>query len=68
MKVADLTLEELRELIREVMDETFRELLIDPEAGLELREEIEERLAASLTSKERIPLDEVKKRIGLSEL
>lgn len=68
MKVADITLEELRDLIREVMDETIREVFIDLDAGLELREEIEERLAASLASKERIPLDEVKKRIGLSEL
>ncbi len=68
MKVADLTVEELKNLIREVVDEKFRELIFDPDYGLELREEVEERLIASLASKERIPLDEVKRRLGLSEL
>ena len=68
MKVTDLTIEEIRDFITEVVDEKLRELLADPDSGLELREEIEERLATSLASKERVPLDEVKKRIGLSEL
>lgn len=66
MKVSDLTTEELKNLIREAVDEKFSELLFDPDDGLELREDIEERLKTSLTSKERIPLEEVKKRVGLS--
>jgi hypothetical protein len=40
----------------------------DPDYGLELRQDVEERLTASLASKETISLDEVKKRLGLSEL
>ena len=68
MKVTDLTIEEIRDFITEVVDEKLRELLADPDSGLELREEIEERLATSLASKERVLLAEVKKRIGLSEL
>ena len=66
MKVTDLTIEELKNLIRDVVDEKFREILSDPDNGLELREEIEQRLKASLASKERIPLEEVKRRIRLS--
>jgi hypothetical protein len=39
--------------------------LFDPDNGLELRDEVEQRLKASLGSKERIPFEEVKKRLGL---
>jgi hypothetical protein len=62
MRVADLTIEELRRIIKEIMDEKFRELLFDPDEGLELKEEIEQRLRASLLSTERIPFEEVKER------
>ena len=37
-RVADLTVDELRGLIREVMISTIKELLGDPDEGLELRE------------------------------
>ena len=49
-KVADLSVDELRSLIREVVTETFAELLYDPDEGLELREEIKSRLAESVTA------------------
>jgi hypothetical protein len=65
MKVTDLTIEELKKLIWDVLDEKFRELFFDPDNGLELREEVEQRLKASLSSKERVPFEEVKKRLGL---
>jgi len=68
LKIADLTTEELKSIIREVMEEKFKEFLVDPDYGLELREEIEKRLTDSLTSKKRISLEEVKKRLGLSEI
>lgn len=68
MKIADLTTEEFKSIIREVMEEKFKEFLVDPDYGLELREEIEKRLSDSLTSKKRISLEEVKKRLGLSEI
>lgn len=68
MKIADLSPEELKSILREVMEEKFKEFLFDPDYGLELRERIEERLIDSLASKERIPLEEVKKRLGLSEI
>ena len=62
MRVADLTIEELRRIIKEIMDEKFKELLFDPDEGLELKEEIEQRLRASLLSTERTPFEEVKER------
>jgi len=65
MKVADLSKEELRALISEVVEEELRELF-DPDYGLELREDFIARLEASLSSKERIPFEEVKKRLHLS--
>jgi len=35
--VKDLSVEELRTLIAEVVEEKFREILTDPDAGLALR-------------------------------
>lgn len=64
MKIADLTPEELKNILREVIEEEFKEFFIDPDYGLELKEGIEKRLTDSLASKERIPLEEVKKRSG----
>ncbi len=66
MKAADLTVEELKGLIREIIHEELRDLLEDPDRGRELRPELEERLRASLASTERIPFEEVKRRHNLS--
>ena len=46
--VADLTIDEFINLIQEVVTETILELFGDPDEGLELREEIKERLRYSL--------------------
>jgi hypothetical protein len=64
MKVSDLTTEELKELIGQVVEEKLRELL-DPDYGLELREEFIQALEDAIASKERIPFDDVKKKLGL---
>jgi hypothetical protein len=65
VKVADLTIDELKKLIREAVGEQFKEILLDPDNGLELKDEVEQRLRASIESKERIPFEEVKKRLKL---
>ena len=65
MKVADLSTDELKELISKVIEEKFREF-VDPDYGLELREDFVQALEASIASIERIPFDEVKKRLGLN--
>ncbi|MEK6656488.1 MAG: hypothetical protein AABY58_03505 [Nitrospirota bacterium] len=62
-KVSDMTVGELKSLIRDAINE-----LIDPDYGLELRPEIEEGLRESMKQMERgegIPLEEVKKQLGL---
>ena len=59
-KVGDMTVKELKELIKSVLYE-----IIDPDYGLELRPEIEEELKKSLESKERIPVEEIVKELGL---
>lgn len=64
MKVADLSKEEFKELLNEVIEEKLREL-IDPDFGLELREDFIEKLEASAASKERVSFEDVKKRRGL---
>lgn len=64
-RVTDLNKEEFKALLGEVIEEKLREL-IDPDFGLELREDFIQRLEASIASKERISFEEVKKRLGLS--
>lgn len=65
MKVADLSKDELKALIGEVIEEKFRELF-DPDYGLEFREDFVQAIETSIASKERIPFEDVKKRLGLS--
>jgi hypothetical protein len=65
MKVADLSKEEFTALIGKVIEEKFRELF-DPDYGLELRDDFIKDIETSIASKERIPFDEIKKRLGLN--
>lgn len=65
MKVADLSKDEFKKLIGEVIEEKLRDLL-DPDYGLELREDFIAKLESSIVSKERISFDDVKRKQGLS--
>jgi hypothetical protein len=65
MKVTDLTVDELHMLIRKAVHEELCDLFTDPDKGLALTEEIQVRLQASLASQERIPFEEVKRRLNL---
>ena len=47
-----LTLESIKELVDELVDEKLLQILKDPDEGLELREEIKNRLRRSLKSQE----------------
>lgn len=68
--VADLTVEEFRELVREVVLQTLAELLRDPDQGLALREEFVAELQRSLeeveAGEETIPAEEIATKLGLS--
>ena len=67
--VKDLTIEEFKAVVGEVVEEKLRELLTDPDTGLNLRPEIEARLKQQLQSPqldgESIPAAEVARRRGL---
>ena len=67
--VADLTVDELKELIREAVSQTIAEMLGDPDKDMELREEVQERLERSLAMMEAagktVPANQVAARLGL---
>ena len=69
-KVADLTTDELRSLIREAVIETLNELIEDPDEGLELREDFALKLEASIKAVEAgeptISAEEADRLLGLS--
>jgi hypothetical protein len=66
MRIGDMTPEELKGLIGEVVEEKLKALLFDPDLDHELREDIEYRLKASLASTERFSLEEVENELGLT--
>ena len=65
MKISDMTPDELKELIKGVVDDRLRELLGDPDLGMELGEAVRARLKASLASTARITGDEAAEKLGL---
>ena len=65
MKLSDLTLEELKALVSGMVDDRLRELLGDPDLGLELADTVRARLKESLMSTERLTGEEVAEKLGL---
>lgn len=65
MKLSDFTLEELKELVKGIVDDRLRELLGDPDLGMEVGEAIRARLKQSLASSARITGEEVAEKLGL---
>lgn len=68
LNVADLTVDELKEIIREVVTQTIMELMADPDAGLELREdfklELQQSLKAMQAGAKARPAKEVAQSLG----
>ena len=71
MQVSNLTVEELTTLIRKTVTETIQSLLLDPDAGDQLRPEVEQRLLSSLqrtqAGERGLPLSDVVRRLGLDQ-
>ena len=69
VKVKELSVEQLKALIQEAVEEKLQEILGDPDQGLEVKEEVKERLRHSLAAVKRgeegIPIAQVAKEIGL---
>ena len=65
MDLSALTPEELKQLVRGLVDDRLRELIGDPDLGLELGEALRTRLKASLEKGERLSGEELAERLGL---
>ena len=65
MSLQDLTPEELKELVKGLVDDRLRELLGDPDLGMPIGEALRDRLKQSLGATERISGDEVAEKLGL---
>ena len=69
MKMKELTVEQFKGLIQDAIEEKLEELVGDPDLGLELKEEIKERLPSSLAARQNgqkgVPIDEVARQAGL---
>lgn len=70
MKVKELTVEELKHLIQETVEETINSILFDTDEDKELKPEVKEQLINSLKRTEKgekgISAEEVAKRLGLN--
>lgn len=68
-RMIELTVDELKQIIGEVVEQKLSEMLGDPDEGLELREDIEARLRRSLEAERRgtrgIPAQEVAAQLGV---
>ena len=68
--VADLTVDQFKDLIRQVVIQTLSEVLGDPDEGLELRDDIKARIQQSLAAMQAgtktIPAQEVAAKLGLT--
>ncbi len=66
MKVKELTVEQLKALIQEAVEEKLQEILGDPDQGLELKEEVIRKLQAhKVSNTARIPMEQVAKKFGI---
>ena len=65
MKISDLSLDELNELVKGLVDDRLRDLLGDPDLGLELNDTLRARLKNSLASETRITGEEMADKLGL---
>ena len=65
MDLPSLTPEQLKQLVRGLVDDRLRELIGDPDLGLELGESLRSRLKASLANSERLSGEELAEKLGL---
>ncbi len=70
MQIKDMTVDELKALIRETVEETLEEFFADPDEGKEVTEEVKQQLLKSLKRRQAgergIPAEEVYRKLGLN--
>ena len=65
MDLSSLTPEQLKQLVCGLVDDRLRELIGDPDLGLELGEALRARLKASLANGERLSGEDLAEKLGL---
>lgn len=65
MELSSLSPEQLKDLVRGIVDDRLRELLGDPDLGLQLGEDLRARLKASLSNTERLSGEDLADQLGL---
>lgn len=65
MDLSSLSTEQLKELVRGLVDDRIRELIGDPDLGLQLGDALRARLKQSLANQDRVSGEEVAKQLGL---
>ena len=65
MNISDLSLDELKELVKGLVDDRIRDLLGDPDLGLQLSDDVRTRLKQSLSSEVRVTGDAMAEQLGL---
>lgn len=65
MNLSDLSPEELKKLVIGIVDDRLRELLGDPDLGMQMGESVRARLKQSLAATDRLSGDEVAEKLGL---
>ena len=65
MELSSLSMEQLKELVRGLVDDRIRELIGDPDLGLQLGDSLRARLKQSLASSDRLSGEDIAERIGL---
>jgi hypothetical protein len=65
MELSALTPTQFKELVQGLVDDRIRELIGDPDLGLQLSEALRTRLKASLEKGERLSGEEIAERLGL---
>lgn len=65
MELSHLSPDQLKDLVRGIVDDRLRELLGDPDLGLQLDDGLRARLKESLSSTERLSGEDIADQLGL---
>lgn len=65
MDLSQLSQEQFKELVRAIVDDRLRDLLGDPDLGLQLGDGLRARLKESLSNRERLSGEDIADQLGL---
>jgi hypothetical protein len=65
MDLSQLSQEQFKELVRGIVDDRLRELLGDPDLGVQLGDGLRARLKESMSSTERLSGEDIAAQLGL---